>query len=179
MNNKQLSTAYITKTALFIALLTVFQVLLSPLVSVQPITITLFYLVMLEPLVIPLCVAALLPVTGGFFSGLGLWTVFQSAGWVAVIVLFAAGKRLPFKTFLFKHGADITMLFMAAFLFGAISNLSMLFYMGSVHFGTLVAIELSGLPFDLIHAANNVVLYVLSWKIVDKFSKRHNNESEV
>ncbi len=162
----KLDVRNITKISIFLCLLFIFQAILSSVISVQPVTVTLLYLTLAEAFVVPFFIGLLLPILTGLYFGLGIWTIFQCLGWVTIVIMFYFIKKISFKyTRIIFFFASI----LAAFIFGAISNLSMLFFIeGSISIKEFLIIMSGSIPFDVIHAVNNGVFYILAYKLIDK-----------
>lgn len=107
-----------------------------------------------------------------FFFGQGPWTPWQmfAFGIVGFFsgLIFNRGFKNPNKIILCIFGGVSTF-----FIYGIIMNSSSLFMMSSeISLSGLIALYISGIPFDLMHAASTVVfLYLISDPMIEKLNR--------
>jgi energy-coupling factor transport system substrate-specific component len=104
-------------------------------------------------------VGALAALSSNLVFGQGPWTPWQMVGWGLVGIIGAAWAPLTRGRLVRIPTAAV--LIACAFLFGALTNLSTLTAAGGTpSLSQWLAIEATGLPFDVAHAAGNVVFFL-------------------
>lgn len=110
----------------------------------------------------------LTPLVLGLFLGVGFWTVLQMVAW-GLMGLTAGifSFRLERNQYL-RAGFG----FIWGFLFGWITNISMLPFLSTLNLTAVLGIYISSFPFDLIHGITNAVLLLLFFGIFERIFKR-------
>ncbi len=162
------TTQNVALLALLSALSSGLRVLFAPLPSVQPST---FIIIMAGAVFGPEMggfVGIMTPLISNMFLGQGIHTPFMMAGWG--IVGYSAGflySRVKNKP-LFLYTFSI----ISAFIYGWITNLSMLIFYPPILSAVLLVYGMS-LPFDALHAASNLIfLYILGGPVEAIFRKK-------
>ncbi|TGA96947.1 ECF transporter S component [Sporolactobacillus shoreae] len=98
------------------------------------------------------------------FLGLGYWTLFHLAAWGMIGLLSAL---IPHRRWLYY-----LWLFISGFLFGIIMAFS--YFVFTENPLTVVGLWISGLPFDLYHAAGNLIFGLVSPLLFKVFANEAN-----
>lgn len=114
---------------------------------------------------------ALTPLITGLFLGLGFWTILQMVEWglmglTAGILSTTLKNNLPSRA-IFGLGWG--------FLYGWISNIGMLPFLGTISLGSIFGVYAASFTFDLIHGIVNVILLVLLFGAFEKIFLRAKN----
>ena len=134
------------------------RVILGPIPNVQPVTIGLLLVGAIYGARKGIGIAILVTVLSNIFLGTGIWTLFQAGGW-SIVALggAAAADQLIIDEKLMKVRLIIAG-FIAAFVFDFMASLSVL--IADPTPSVFIAYLITGLPFDLLHAAGNLVIAV-------------------
>ncbi|MEC7390817.1 MAG: hypothetical protein VX655_01880, partial [Candidatus Thermoplasmatota archaeon] len=103
-------------------------------------------------------IAILVTILSNFYLGSGMWTFFQAGGWSIVTVGGCIAANQFIKDEKLMIGRLMIAGVIAAFVFNYIVSLSVLIADPSL--GILIAYLITGLPFDLLHAAGNIVIAI-------------------
>jgi len=103
----------------------------------------------------------------GLFLGLGYWTVFQTIGW-GLMGLTAGIFSLKLENVYIRAGFG----FVWGFLYGWITDISMLPFLSTVNLNAILGIFAFGAPFDLLHGITNAILLVLFYGIFKRIFNR-------
>lgn len=134
------------------------RVILGPIPNVQPVTIGLLLVGAIYGARKGIGIAILVTVLSNIFLGTGIWTLFQAGGWSIVALGGAvAADQLIIDEKLMKSRLIIAG-FIAAFVFDFMASLSVL--IADPTPSVFIAYLITGLPFDLLHAAGNLVIAV-------------------
>jgi len=107
-------------------------------------------------------VGALTALVSNLFLGQGLWTPFQMFGWGAAGACGGlAGRAWPDVG---RRGL-VALGLVWGFLYGWITNMSQLFFVGEVTTRAVLLIYGASVPFDAVHAASNAVF---AWLFADE-----------
>ncbi|RBQ22967.1 hypothetical protein ALNOE001_12210 [Candidatus Methanobinarius endosymbioticus] len=110
----------------------------------------------------------LTPLVTGLFLGLGFWTVLQMVGWslmgLTARILSKNLKNNDLSRAIFGLGWG--------FLYGWISNIGMLPFLGTISLGGVLGVYAASFTFDLVHGIVNVVLLVLLFGTFEKIFLR-------
>lgn len=165
-------SGFTTQNVALLALLSVLssglRVIFAPLPSVQPST---FVIIMTGAVFGPEMggfVGVMTPLISNMFLGQGVYTPFMMAGWG--IVGYLAGLLYPRvkNRNLFLYTFSIV----SAFIYGWITNLSMLIFYPPTLPAVLLIYGMS-LPFDALHAASNLLfLHILGGPVEAIFRKK-------
>lgn len=101
------------------------------------------------------------------FLGLGYWTVFQMVGW-GLMGLTAGMLSSKLENIYLRAGFG----FVWGFLFGWITDLSMLPFIGTVNINAFIGIFAASFPLDLIHGITNLVLLILFYGLFKRIFLR-------
>ena len=141
-----------------ISALAIGRIILGPIPNVQPVTIGLLLVGANYGVRKGIGIAILVTILSNIFLGSGMWTLFQAGAWSIV----AVGGYMAANQFIKDEKLMIGRLmiagFIAAFVFDYIVSLSVLIADPSL--GVLIAYLITGLPFDLLHAAGNIVIAI-------------------
>jgi energy-coupling factor transport system substrate-specific component len=115
---------------------------------------------------------ALTPLVLGLFLGIGYWTVLQMVAW-GLMGLTAGifSSRLEQNQYLRASFG-----FVWGFLFGWITNISMLPFLSNVNFTAILGIYIASFPFDFMHGVTNAILLLLFFGIFERIFKRAKNK---
>jgi energy-coupling factor transport system substrate-specific component len=153
------SSKVLAMVATLAALAALGRVAFAPLPNVKPTTDIVFlagYVLGGAP---GFAVGALAALSSNLVFGQGPWTPWQMVGWGVIGVVGAAWAPLT-RGRLPRIPTSI-LLVLAAFFFGALTNLSTLTAAGGTpSWGQFIAVESAGIPFDVAHAAGNVVFFL-------------------
>ena len=152
MNNK-ITIQNICIAALMIAICTIGRILCASLPNIQPMTaFIILSAIFFTPFVsIGICIGSILMTS--ILFGFGIWVPFQMVAYVVICLVC-----ILFKSKCNHHIVVVIIGIAAAFIYGFITNLSMLFFVNS---GFLL-VWVSGLMFDVYHAIGNVAfLFIL------------------
>lgn len=159
MKRPFLTTRRLALLALLSALSVVGRVLLTPLPNVQPMTALLLIITLTMSEGDGLIVATLSLLLSNLLLGLGPWTLFQWLSFSGVILLTARVGRYGYhpqqwrSRFIMAGWAGVS-----GFLYGGLISLfTVWFYQLPSFWGYYLV----GVPFDSLHAAGNVVFYLL------------------
>ena len=134
------------------------RIILAPIPNVQPVTIGLLLVGASYGIRKGIGIAILVTIFSNIFLGSGIWTLFQALGWSIV----AIGGYLAANLLINEEKLSIRRLmiagFISAFVFDYIVSLFVLIAEPSL--GVLIAYLITGLPFDLLHAAGNIVIAI-------------------
>lgn len=111
---------------------------------------------------------ALTPLVLGLFLGIGFWTVLQMVAWG--LMGLSAGilsSKLEKNQYL-RAGFG----FIWGFLFGWITNISMLVFLSTINLTGVIGVYIASFPFDLIHGVTNAVLLLLFFGVFERIFKR-------
>ena len=134
------------------------RVILGPIPNVQPVTIGLLLVGAIYGARKGIGIAILVTVLSNIFLGTGIWTLFQAGGWSIVALGGAvAADQLIIDEKLMKSRLIIAG-FIAAFVFDFMASLSVL--IADPTPSVFIAYLITGLPFDLLHAAGNLAIAV-------------------
>lgn len=134
------------------------RVILGPIPNVQPVTIGLLLVGAIYGARKGIGIAILVTILSNIFLGTGIWTLFQAGGWSIVALGGAvAADQLIIDEKLMKSRLIIAG-FIAAFVFDFMASLSVL--IADPTPSVFIAYLITGLPFDLLHAAGNLVIAV-------------------
>ena len=134
------------------------RVILGPIPNVQPVTIGLLLVGAVYGARKGIGIAIIVTILSNIFLGSGLWTLFQAGAWSIVAVGGAvAANQFIIDEKLVKSRLIIAG-FIAAFVFDFIVSLSVL--IADPTPSVFIAYLITGLPFDLLHAAGNLVIAV-------------------
>ena len=134
------------------------RVILGPIPNVQPVTIGLLLVGAIYGARRGIGIAILVTVLSNIFLGTGIWTIFQAGGWSIVALGGAvATNQLIIDEKLMKSRL-IFAGFIAAFVFDFMASLSVL--IADPTPSVFIAYLITGLPFDLLHTAGNLVIAV-------------------
>lgn len=164
----ELSSQNIALLALLTVLTSGLRVLFAPLPSVQPAT---FIIIMTGAVFGPEMggfVGVMTPLISNMFLGQGVYTPFMMAGWGLVGYLSGALYPRVKNRNLFLYTFAIA----SAFIYGWITNLSMLIFYPPTLPAVLLIYGLS-LPFDSLHAVSNLIfLHILGGPVEAVFRKK-------
>ena len=141
-----------------VVVLSLGRIILAPIPNVQPGTIGLLLVGASYGIRKGIGIAILVTIFSNIFLGSGIWTLFQAIGWSVVAIggYFAANllineEKLSIRRLMIAG-------FISAFVFDYIVSLFVLIADPSL--GVLIAYLITGLPFDLLHAAGNIVIAI-------------------
>ena len=146
------------------------RVLLDPIPNVQPVTV----IVLLAgihfgaPRAVALATAVAL--CSNVLLGHGLWSLYQAVGWSAVGVAGAALSNRLYVDGRMAIGALAALATVSAFAFDWIVSLSALHSLSSEVF---LVYLMAGIPYDLLHAAGNVVFVAWLANPLSEIMTRH------
>jgi energy-coupling factor transport system substrate-specific component len=150
------SSKVLAMVATLAALAALGRVAFAPLPNVKPTTDIVFltgYVLGGAP---GFAVGAIAALASNLVFGQGPWTPWQMAGW-GLIGIIGAGWR-PLTRGRLPRIPTALLLVACAFLFGALTNLSTLTAAGGTpSLRQWAAVEATGIPFDIAHAAGNVI----------------------
>ena len=141
-----------------IAALALGRIILGPIPNVQPVTIGLLLVGAIYGIRKGIGIAILVTILSNFYLGSGMWTFFQAGGWSIVTVGGCIAANQFIKDEKLMIGRLMIAGVIAAFVFNYIVSLSVL--IADPSSGVLIAYLITGLPFDLLHAAGNIVIAI-------------------
>ncbi|MDO4671057.1 MAG: ECF transporter S component [Aerococcus sp.] len=156
---RKFSARHLALLALLSALAVVGRILMVPLPNIQPITVLVIIITLTMSVWDGLAVATVSLVISNVFLGMGPWTLFQLLSYAAIVLLTRLlmthwyQSKQQKSRFLIALWAGICGLLYGIF----ISGWNVWFYHMPSFFGYYVV----GVPFDLAHAAGNIVFYLL------------------
>jgi len=141
-----------------VAALSLGRIILGPIPNVQPVTIGLLLVGAAYGVRKGIGIAILITILSNIFLGTGLWTLFQAVGWSVVAVGGAIAANHLINEERVMIGRLMIAGFIAAFVFDFIVSLSVLIADPSP--SIFIAYLITGIPFDLLHAAGNMVIAI-------------------
>lgn len=93
----------------------------------------------------------------GLFIGLGYWTLFQMVGWGLMGLSSGIFSHKLEKNSYLRAGFG----FSWGFLYGWITNIAMLAFIGNINLTAVLSVYFLSFPFDLVHGITNVILLTL------------------
>lgn len=144
-------TKEIALIAMLVATCFVLRYVLSVFPNIKPITAIIILASVFLSIRIGAIVGALTMLTSGLLLGFGLWIPLQI---IAYVIIAVGVKLLPNKSVILVtiYG------FVAPFIYGLITNLSMLPYIEKSSF---IALWISGLGFDFLHSISTVAFILV------------------
>jgi energy-coupling factor transport system substrate-specific component len=110
----------------------------------------------------------LTPLVLGLFLGIGFWTVLQMVAWGLMGLTAGIFSFRLEKSQYLRVGFG----FIWGFLFGWITNISMLPFLSTINFTAVLGVYIASFPFDLMHGVTNAVLLLLFFGIFERIFKR-------
>jgi energy-coupling factor transport system substrate-specific component len=111
---------------------------------------------------------ALTPLVLGLFLGIGFWTVLQMVAWGLMGLSAGIFSSKLDKNQYLRAGFG----FIWGFLFGWITNISMLPFLSTINFTAVLGVYIASFPFDLMHGITNAILLLLFFSIFERIFKR-------
>jgi len=134
------------------------RILFDPIPNVQPITIGLLLVGATYGARRGIGIAILIAVLSNMVIGTGVWTLFQAGAWGII----AVGGALAANQLITNGKLNLSKLIIAgivsAFIFDFLVSLSV--FIADPTPSLFIAYLITGLPFDLLHAAGNIVIAV-------------------
>jgi energy-coupling factor transport system substrate-specific component len=159
-----------TLIALLTALLTVGRISFAMIPNVQPNTTILILASFVLGPIQGIILAILSTITTNLYLGQGLWSIGQIVAWGLIALMSGyLGKyrhMVPFWVLTLYSG-------LCGFLFGFIISI----ILGGIVIQKFWPYYLAGLPFDLNHAAGNIVFFIVLYKPLIYVMERHVNMS--
>lgn len=153
------SSKVLAMVATLAALAALGRVAFAPIPNVKPTTDIVFltgYVLGGAP---GFAVGALAALSSNLIFGQGPWTPWQMAAW-GIVGVIGAGWAVLTRRHLHRI-PTAALLVGCAFFYGALTNLSTLTVAGGTPtWGQIVALESTGLPFDIAHAVGNVAFFL-------------------
>ncbi len=142
-----------------VGVLSLGRVILGPIPNVQPVTIGLLLVGATYGARKGIGIAILVTVLSNIFLGTGIWTLFQAGAWSVI----AVGGAVFTNHFIVNEKLIIGRLmvfgFITAFIFDFLVSLSVL--IADPTPSVFIAYLITGIPFDLLHAAGNMVISII------------------
>ena len=159
----KINTKTLTLMAMLLVICIVSRQVLSGIGSVQPVSVIIFIFGLVYGSSYGILLGAMCGLMTNLFLGFGTWVIFQMIGWG--LIGFIGGLMLR-KDLINR----LIVLFSLGFVYGAITNLDwFLFYTQGKSLQAYLAICVMGLPYDMIHAINNVIWFLLMSKFMIKW----------
>jgi energy-coupling factor transport system substrate-specific component len=134
------------------------RVLFEPLPNIQPVTIGLLLIGATYGIRRGIGIAILVTIITNIYLGTGIWTLFQAGAWSII----AIGGAVAANQLIIDEKVNLGRLMIsgiiAAFVFDFTVSLSVL--ISDPTPSIFIAYLITGLPFDLLHAAGNVVIAI-------------------
>ncbi len=134
------------------------RVLFGPIPNIQPVTIGVLLVGATYGARKGIGIGILIAIVSNISLGSGMWTPFQAIGWGTI----ALGGSLAANQLIINEKLSLRNLiiagFISAFVFDFIVSMSIL--VGDPNLGLFLSYLITGLPFDLLHAAGNFVIAV-------------------
>lgn len=146
------------------------RVLLDPIPNVQPVTVIVLLAGIHFGAPRAIALAAAVALCSNVLLGHGLWSLYQAVGWSAVGVAGAALSNRLYVDGRMAIGALAALATVSAFAFDWIVSLSALHSLSSEVF---LVYLMAGIPYDLLHAAGNVVFVAWLANPLSEIMTRH------
>lgn len=149
--------------AMFVALCVVSRTFFQFIVNVQPVTAILLIITIYWGTYQGLLVSLLSILITNFYMGMGVWTIAQIATYFLIMMLTGLLRKVP----KFKQSILIQAIYagITGLLFGFLISAIQAPFLGISAF---LPYYLAGIPVDAMHAAGNVVFYILLAPVLKK-----------
>ena len=134
------------------------RVLFEPLPNIQPVTIGLLLIGATYGIRRGIGIAILVTIITNIYLGTGIWTLFQAGAWSIIVIGGAVAANQLIIDEKVNLGRLMISGIIAAFVFDFTVSLSVL--ISDPTPSIFIAYLITGLPFDLLHAAGNVVIAI-------------------
>lgn len=146
LKNHKLIT--LTIAGLLTAICIIGQIVCSSLPNIQPTTTILMLTSIFISPVTSIEISCAVILINGIMFGFGIWIPFQIIGYVVcIMMIYWLNKRITFIK-------AMTVTAISAFVYGFITNLSMLFFIDTMQ---LIPCCIAAIPFDAYHCIGNIV----------------------
>lgn len=155
-----MSTYRLTLISLLAAVCVVGRVAFQFLPNVQPVTAIIIISGFMLGIIPAVCIAIITTYVTNLFLGMGLWTVWQMAGWSFIALI--AGLLGKWK----KRNSLLLLTcfsFMSAYIYGLIVNLGTFTFAGD-----FLPYYLAGIPFDTLHGVANIIFMIILYPVLSK-----------